>query len=115
MLLMNSLTVVPHWSENVCWFYDTDFEYLADESIVRVVCTGLRCEDYKLRCLMAGVSEDRLACAKDEHDAAAMMAYEPGDELYVLYGTDTLELAYQVYDQMKDIARSRAAEQEVQA
>ncbi len=33
---------------------DTDFEYLADESIVRVVCTGLRCEDYKLRCLMAG-------------------------------------------------------------
>lgn len=75
----------------------------------------LRCEDYKLRCLMAGVPEDRLACAKDEHDAAAMMAYEPGDELYVLYGTDTLELAYQVYDQMKDIARSRAAEQEVQA
>ena len=115
MLLMNSLTDVPHWSENVCWFYDTDFEYLADESIVRVVCTGLRCEDYKLRCLMAGVPEDRLACAKDEHDAAAMMAYEPGDELYVLYGTDTLELAYQVYDQMKDIARSRAAEQEVQA
>ena len=44
-----------------------------------------------------------------------MMAYEPGDELYVLYGTDTLELAYQVYEQMKDIARSRAAEQEVQA
>lgn len=39
MLLMNSLTDVPHWSENVCWFYDTDFEYLADESIVRVVCT----------------------------------------------------------------------------
>lgn len=35
MLLMNSLTDVPHWSENVCWFYDTDFEYLADESIVR--------------------------------------------------------------------------------
>lgn len=33
----------------------------------------------------------------------------------MLYGTDTLELAYQVYDQMKDIARSRAAEQEVQA
>lgn len=74
---MNSLTDVPHWSENVCWFYDTDFEYLADESIVRVVCTGLRCEDYKLRCLMAGVPEDRLACAKDERDAAAMMAYEP--------------------------------------
>ena len=28
---------------------------------------------------------------------------------------DTLELAYQVYDQMTDIARSRASEQEVQA
>ena len=118
MLLMNSLTDVPHWSENVCWFYDTDFEYLADESIVRVVCTGLRCEDYKLRCLMAGVPEDRLACAVDEHDAAALMAYEPGDELYVLYGTDTLELAYQVFDQMKAIAQSRAADsadKEVQA
>ena len=67
---------------------------------------------------MAGVPEDRLACAKDEHDAAAMMAYEPGDELYVLYGTDTLELAYQVFDQMKAIAQSRAADsadKEVQA
>ena len=71
-----------------------------------------------LRCLMAGVPEDRLACAVDEHDAAALMAYEPGDELYVLYGTDTLELAYQVFDQMKAIAQSRAADsadKEVQA
>ena len=54
----------------------------------------------------------------DEHDAAALMAYEPGDELYVLYGTDTLELAYQVFDQMKAIAQSRAADsadKEVQA
>lgn len=115
MLLMNSLTDVPHWSENPCWFYDTDFEYLADESIVRVVCTGLRCEDYKLRCLMAGIPEEKLVCARDERDAAAMMAYEPGDELYVLYGTDTLQLAYEVYEQMKDIARERAGEKEVQA
>lgn len=54
----------------------------------------------------------------DEHDAAALMAYEPGNELYVLYGTDTLELAYQVFDQMKAIAQSRAADsadKEVQA
>lgn len=115
MLLMNSLTDVPHWSENPCWFYDTDFEYLADESIERVVCTGLRCEDYKLRCLMAGVPEEKLVCAKDERDAAAMMAYVPGDELYVLYGTDTLQLAYEVYEQMKDIARQRAQDEEVQA
>ena len=83
--------------------------------MVQLVCTGARCRDYKLRLLMAGVPEDRLACAKDEHDAAAMMAYEPGDELYVLYGTDTLELAYQVFDQMKAIAQSRAADSADQA
>lgn len=112
---MNSLTDVPHWSENVCWFYDTDFEYLGGREhrpggVHRSAVRGLQAP------LPDGRrAEDRLACAKDEHDAAAMMAYEPGDELYVLYGTDTLELAYQVYDQMKDIARSRAAEQEVQA
>lgn len=118
MLLMNSLTDVPHWSENPCWFYDTDFEYLRDDSVVRIVCTGLRCEDYKMRLLIAGVPEERIACAKNELDAAAMMAYQPGDELYVLYGTDTLELAYQVFDQMKTIALERAAqaaEKEVQA
>ncbi len=52
--MMNCLGDAHHWSENTCWIFDADFEYLCNDSVVQLVCTGARCRDYKLRLLMAG-------------------------------------------------------------
>ena len=111
LMMMNCLGDTKHWSENTCWIYDADFEFLAHDSISQLVCTGARCEDYKLRLLMAGVPEERITCEKDEFKAAERLNYTPGDDVYILYGTDSLGLAYKVYDHMKDIAAQRGGEE----
>ncbi len=115
LLMMNCLGDTQHWSENTCWIYDADFEFLKDESIVQIVCAGSRAKDYKLRLLMAGVPEDRIVCHDDEFRAADLLHFTPGDDIYLLYGTDSLARAYKVYDYMKELALAKAENKEVQA
>lgn len=118
LLMMNCLGDAHHWSENTCWIFDADFEYLRNDSVVQLVCTGARCRDYKLRLLMAGVPEERIVCEPDEFRAAELLRYTPGDDVYILYGTDSLALSYKVYDHMKEEAARRTqggAEKEGQA
>ena len=118
LLMMNCLGDAHHWSENTCWIFDADFEYLCNDSVVQLVCTGARCRDYKLRLLMAGVPEERIVCQPDEFRAAELLHYAPGDDVYILYGTDSLALSYKVYDHMKEEAARHAqdgAEKEAQA
>lgn len=112
LLMMNNLGDAHHWSENTCWIFDADFEYLADDSITQLVCAGARCRDYRLRLLMAGVPEERIICQPDEFRAAECLRYTPGDDVYVLFGTDSMALSYKVYDHMKQTALQRAAAQE---
>ena len=50
--------------------------------------------------------------------AAELLRYTPGDDVYILYGTDSLALSYKVYDHMKEEAARRTqggAEKEGQA
>ena len=118
LLMMNCLGDAHHWSENTCWIFDADFEYLRNDSVVQLVCTGARCRDYKLRLLMAGVPQERIVCEPDEFRAAELLRYTPGDDVYILYGTDSLALSYKVYDHMKEEAARHAqggAEKEGQA
>lgn len=115
LLMMNCLGDTRHWSENTCWIYDADFEFLNNDSIVQLVCAGARCLDYKLRLLMAGVPEDRIICEYDEFKAAERLQFTPGDDIYLLYGTDSLARAYKVYDYMKQLAAARSEKKEAQA
>ena len=111
LLMMNCLGDVHHWSENTCWIFDADFEFLAHESIAQIVCAGQRAADYKLRLLMAGVPEEKIVCEHDEFRAAEKLHFTPGDDIYLLYGTDSLALAYKVYDHLKTLAVQRAGKE----
>ena len=111
LLMMNCLGDVHHWSENTCWIFDADFEFLAHESIAQIVCAGQRAADYKLRLLMAGVPEEKIVCEHDEFRAAEKLHFTPDDDIYLLYGTDSLALAYKVYDHLKTLAVQRAGKE----
>jgi hypothetical protein len=102
--MMNCLHDQKHWSENVCWLYDCDFEFLNRENIRRIVATGPRAKDYTLRLLLAGVPEERVRCVPGEIDAPDELDYEPGVDVYIFYGTDAIDLAYRVRDKVKTLA-----------
>jgi UDP-N-acetylmuramoyl-L-alanyl-D-glutamate--2,6-diaminopimelate ligase len=109
ILMMNCIHDQQHWSENVTWLYDCDFEFLNKDNIKRIVCTGPRAKDYYLRLLLAGVPEDRLRCTPSEMDAPSLLAYAPGESVCLFYGTDALDLVYRVQGRIKKLAEEAKA------
>ena len=96
ILMMNCLGDVKHWSENTCWLYDCDFEFLNGHGIKHIIVTGPREKDYKLRLLMAGVPEDIISACETETDAPGLLRLFENDNIYILYGTDSIVLAGKV-------------------
>ena len=102
LLMMNNLSDDLHWSENTCWLYDCDFEFLNNDQVIHVVATGPRAKDYYLRLRLAGVPADRVDCVRDEFEAADKLRLRPGSSVYLLYGADnrSLTMAHKVREKI---------------
>ena len=108
ILMMNCLHDQQHWSENVTWLYDCDFEFLNKDNITRIVCTGPRAKDYILRLRFAGVPEEKLLYTVSELDAPALLEYHSGESVCLFYGTDALGLVYKVQGGIIELAQEAA-------
>jgi len=109
LLMMNCQTDGKNWSENPCWMYDCDFEFLNKPDITRVVTTGYRFKDLYLRTLFAGIPKDRLSCVRDEYDAAKLFDFSKKSSIYILYGTDSYDLAVKVRAKIMEYAGREAS------
>lgn len=107
-LMMNCLGDEKHWSENTCWLYDCDFEFLNADDITHIVATGARSKDYRLRLNLAGVPDEKIDLARDEFEAAEKLHFHPGSKVYLFYGTDSLALAYKVREKIVKLAEEAA-------
>lgn len=107
-LMMNCLGDEKHWSENVCWLYDCDFEFLASDEITHIVATGPRAKDYRLRLNLAGVPDEKIDCVRDEFEATEKLHFNPGSSVYMFYGTDSLSLAFRVREKVMKLAEEAA-------
>ena len=91
--MLDDLGDAEETSENTAWIYDTDFEFLNDDSIVQVICSGVRHMDYRIRLLLAGVAEDKITCVQKESDAAAAVDLDKADTIFFLYDVYTTSYA----------------------
>ena len=98
ILMMNGLGEAKVWSENICWLYDCDFEFLNKDNITRVVSTGARALDYCVRLRFAGLPPEKIRYEKDELNSPNELILKPGTSVYIFYGTDSIDLAYRVRD-----------------
>ena len=108
MLMMNCLGDAKHWSENVSWLYDCDFEFLNRPDIRCIVATGPRAYDYRLRLLLAGVAAEKIICVRDEMEATEHLPFVPGDQVYLFYGTDSFVYAGKIREKLKRLAKEAA-------
>jgi len=108
ILMMNGLGDAKVWSENISWLYDCDFEFLNKDDISRIVATGPRALDYCLRLRFAGVPAEKLRFSEKELASPKELALEPGNSVYIFYGTDSLALGYQVRDAVKKEVNTRS-------
>lgn len=86
--------------EYIGWIYDVDYEFLTREGVQQVIATGPRCYDHKVRLLLAGVPEDRIACATDELAGINLIRTEDLDAVYILYDTSTYSLSCQMKEKL---------------
>ena len=91
-----------HWSENVCWLYDCDFELLADDRVKQIIVCGERGMDYRLRLLMAGVPDDRVTYVKKPDDGVDRLKLVDNDHIFIIYGTDTIAMANRLKGEIID-------------
>ena len=87
-------------SENIAWFFDTDFEFLNDPLIEQIVVGGLRCHDIHLRLLMAGVPEERIVCCDLDTEAVDHVNIEGMDAFYIIHDIYTTDYAYENRDKL---------------
>ena len=88
-------------SEFEGWIFDVDFEFLNTPEIKQIILAGPRCYDYKVRCLMAGIPEERILCELDELKAVDIMDKDI-EKLYLLHDTTTFDLACELEEKMKE-------------
>lgn len=99
IIIMNSCQGdAIHWSENICWLYDCDFEFLNSEDIINIVVCGPRVRDYRFRLLLAGVPEEKISYTEKEIDTPEKLLLPENDNVYILYGTDSIGLGREVAD-----------------
>ena len=108
VLVNNCIGDTHHWSENTCWLYDCDFEYLATDDVRRVVVYGDRGLDLKLRCLLAGIPEERISFVQDPADAPGQLELFEGDNVFVLYGTDSFDLGMATGERVRALLKAAA-------
>lgn len=90
-----------HSVENIAWFYDTDFEFLNDESIVQIIAAGARHHDVYLRLLLAGVDDEKIVHLEDNEKAAEQLDPTITDAAFILYDVYTIGLANRTREQVK--------------
>lgn len=85
ILMLGDIYGHSHSPEIVTWMYDADFEYLNQPDINHLIVCGERCEDYKLRLLLAGVSEDKITCVPDEAKAHEYLRLDKTEKVFILH------------------------------
>ena len=78
-------------SENIAWFFDTDFEFLNEDSVKQVIVGGRRYNDLKLRLLMAGIPEEKISCIEEDTKTAELVDLTKSDKVYILYDVFTTD------------------------
>jgi UDP-N-acetylmuramyl tripeptide synthase len=69
---------------DVSWLWDADFACLADPSVNRVICAGLRAADLAVCLKYAGVPLERIEVAPERPVSLKRLAAQQADKLYVL-------------------------------
>lgn len=101
-------------SEDTAWIFDTDFEFLNDPQIKKIVIAGVRQREYKFRLLMAGIPEEKFACIDDEQQTPDHLSYgEPDMHYYVIHEIWHAKVAFGLREKIRE--RILAAEQDDQA
>ncbi len=108
ILLLDDLHEAANGSENTAWQYDTDYEFLKDESIKQIIIAGARYLDGYVRLLIAGVEKERIVCQRDELTAIDSLKLDGIETVFILHDLYSMELKEAAKKKVEIIIRNNA-------
>lgn len=108
ILLLDDLHEAANGSENIAWQYDTDYEFLKDESIKQIIIAGARYLDGYVRLLIAGVEKERIVCQRDELTAIDSLKLDGIETVFILHDLYSMELKEAAKKKVEIIIRNNA-------
>ncbi|MBQ8796252.1 MAG: DUF1727 domain-containing protein [Clostridia bacterium] len=111
LMVLDEIFENPRKSETVAWFYDTDYEFLNDESVTKIVLGGDRYLDHKLRMLLAGVPEEKIICIPKHLDVLNYADIRDVETVYIVYDIYTSAEARKVTAEITERIRKERGEE----
>ena len=103
IIILDDLHEDAKGMENTSWHYDTDYEFLNDESIKQIIIAGPRYLDSYIRCLMADIPEEKLVHKKDLIEATSELKLDGIDKVFILHDLYSIEETKQIKQKVKEI------------
>ena len=92
MLFLDDLHEAANGSENTAWQYDTDYEFLNDDSIKQIIIAGARYLDGYVRLQIAGIDKSKIVCKRDELSAIDNLKLDNIETVFILHDLYAMEL-----------------------
>ncbi len=99
-VLLDDLHEAASGSENIAWHYDTDYEFLNDDSIKQILTAGARYLDTKVRLQMANIDMNKVVCQRDELALVEKLDLENIDKVFILHDLYSIELKNEIKDRV---------------
>ena len=101
-VLLDDLHEAANGSENIAWHYDTDYEFLKDDSIKQILTAGARYLDTKVRLQMADIDMNKVICQRDELSLVDKLKLEGIDKVFILHDLYSMELKNELKEKVKE-------------
>ena len=96
IVILDDLHEAANSSENIAWHYDTDYEFLNDESIKQILTAGARYLDTFVRLEIAGVPKEKIVYQRDEISLVDKLNLEGIDKVFILHDLYSIDLKNQI-------------------
>ena len=107
ILLLDDLHEAAKGSENTAWQYDTDYEFLNDDSIKQIIIAGVRYLDGYVRLQIAGIPKSKIVCQRDELTALDSIQLENIETVFILHDLYSMELKEAAKKKVEVLIKSR--------
>lgn len=101
-VILDDLHEAASSSENIAWHYDTDYEFLNDESIKQILLGGKRYLDTYVRFLIADEPREKIIHKRDELSLVDDLNIEGIDKIFILYDLYSIQLRDQIKNKIKE-------------
>ena len=102
IMILDNLHDAATSSENTAWQYDTDYEFLKDDSIKQILMAGARYLDGLVRLEIADVEKDKIIAKRKELELVQDLNLEGIDKVFILHDLHSTELRDKIKEQVRE-------------